>query len=212
MTFDSPKSASSRSESSSLDRYSRFSGLMSVRREEARVVRKNSQLLPHDQPSSQRSRRIRERLTAVNDSVRMQVLDGAHDGPDELCRVLLEEVRLGADPIKQLAALAQVRHEVHCSGAAWGQFCVEQCRMERRCRTVVLSLQAPRSRIRRVSLRRFGTFPRISSRTSSPRSNLRRPPVEEEEISTTRTTDSTTERGALGSPNVPREDPAYPKA
>lgn len=99
----------------------------------------------------------------MNDSVRMQVLDGAHDGPDELCRVLLEEVRLGADPVKQLAALAQVRHEVHCFGAAWGQFCVDQSRMDRRYRTIVLSLQAPRSGTRPVSLRRFGEFPRISS-------------------------------------------------
>lgn len=44
--------------------------------------------------------------------MRVEVLDGAHDSAHEFRGVLLEEVRLCADAVKQLAALAQVRHEV----------------------------------------------------------------------------------------------------
>lgn len=44
--------------------------------------------------------------------MRVQVLDRAHDGPNELGCVFLEEVRLGADPVKQLATLAEISHEV----------------------------------------------------------------------------------------------------
>lgn len=49
----------------------------------------------------------------MHDAVRVQVLDCAHDGPDELGGVFLEEVRLGADPVKQLATLAEIGHEVY---------------------------------------------------------------------------------------------------
>lgn len=60
---------------------------------------------------SAQSNRV-QRLTAVYDAVRVQVLHRAHDGPDELGCVLLEEVRLGADPVKQLATLAEISHEI----------------------------------------------------------------------------------------------------
>jgi len=49
----------------------------------------------------------------VNDSVRMEVLYCRCYRLNELCSVVLVEVLLGADPVKQLAALAQVGHEVH---------------------------------------------------------------------------------------------------
>lgn len=48
----------------------------------------------------------------MHNAVRMQVLDRAHDGPDELGGVFLEEVRLGADPVKQFTTLAEIGDEV----------------------------------------------------------------------------------------------------
>lgn len=59
-----------------------------------------------------RSVKVQKRLTTVHNAVRMQVLDRAHDGPDELGGVFLEEVRLGADPVKEFTTLAEIGDEV----------------------------------------------------------------------------------------------------
>lgn len=53
--------------------------------------------------------------TSVNDPMRVQVLDRAHNSTNELRRILLKEVRLGADTVEELAALAKVGDEVDCA-------------------------------------------------------------------------------------------------
>lgn len=50
----------------------------------------------------------------MHDPVRVQVLDRAKDGADELGCVVLEEVRFGADSVEELTALAEVGYEVDC--------------------------------------------------------------------------------------------------
>lgn len=55
-----------------------------------------------------------EVLTAVNNSVRMKVLDCGSDRLNQLRSVVLVKVLLGADPVKQFSTLAQIGNQVHC--------------------------------------------------------------------------------------------------
>lgn len=51
----------------------------------------------------------------MHDAGVVEVADGADDDLDELGRVVLVVGPLGADAVKELAAGAEVRHEVHCA-------------------------------------------------------------------------------------------------
>lgn len=123
--LDRPKSAIRRSESSSLVRKSRFSGLRSA------VVVKGSAAVGREReiqigqlPVAEQARetgdcdrcvpQLRSGPTSVHNAMIMQVSDGTRDGIDQLGGVVLVEELFRADAVEQLATLAEVRHEVDC--------------------------------------------------------------------------------------------------
>lgn len=50
----------------------------------------------------------------MNDPVRVQVIDSAHDRLDEFGGILFLEVLECTDTIKEFSSLTQISHEVHC--------------------------------------------------------------------------------------------------